>query len=32
LEGVGLMKMPPHLSTNIGIVASRKPFAGGAGS
>lgn len=27
LEGVGLLKLPPHLSTNIGIVASRKPFA-----
>jgi len=28
LEGVGLMKLPLHLSTNIGIVASRKPFHG----
>ncbi|HET7109145.1 MAG TPA: hypothetical protein VFI38_20195 [Candidatus Acidoferrum sp.] len=27
LEGVGLLKLPPHLSTNIGIVASKKPFA-----
>lgn len=27
LEGVGLLKLPPYLSTNIGIVASRKPFA-----
>jgi len=32
LEGVGLLKLPPHLSTNIGIVASRKPLAGGASS
>ena len=23
LEGVGLLKLPPHLSTNIGIVASK---------
>jgi hypothetical protein len=28
LEGVGLMNLPPYLSTNIGIVASKKPFAG----
>ena len=28
LEGLGLMDLPPYLSTNIGIVASRKPFAG----
>jgi hypothetical protein len=27
LEGVGLIHLPPYLSTNIGIVASRKPFA-----
>jgi hypothetical protein len=26
LEGVGLMKLPPYLSTNIGIVASKKPL------
>jgi hypothetical protein len=25
LEGVGLMKLPPHLSTNIGMVASKEP-------
>ena len=24
LEGVGLMKLPPHLSTNIGMVASKE--------
>jgi len=28
LEGVGLMNLPPYLSTNIGIVASKQPFAG----
>jgi hypothetical protein len=27
MEGVGLLKLPPPLSTNIGIVASKKPFA-----
>ena len=27
LEGVGLMKLPPHLSTNIGIIASKKALA-----
>ena len=27
LEGVGLLKLPPHLSTNIGIIASKNPFA-----
>jgi hypothetical protein len=25
LQGVGLMKLPSHLSTNIGIVASKRP-------
>jgi hypothetical protein len=28
LEGVGLLNLPPYLSTNIGIIASRKPFTG----
>ena len=28
LEGVGLMKLSPHLSTNIGIVASKNPSPG----
>jgi hypothetical protein len=32
LEGVGLLKLPPPLSTNIGIVASKKPFADVTGS
>lgn len=27
LEGVGLMKLPPPLSTNIGIIASKEPLA-----
>jgi hypothetical protein len=32
LEGVGLLNLPPYLSTNIGIVASKKPLAGAARS
>jgi hypothetical protein len=26
IEGIGLMKLPPHLSTNTGIVASKEPL------
>jgi hypothetical protein len=28
LQGVGLMKLPPYLSTNIGVVASKRPVPG----
>jgi hypothetical protein len=26
IEGIGLMKLPPHLNTNTGIVASKEPL------